>query len=207
MKKAKLKKQVTEKDKTKVQEKFNIKTKIITAILMLALLVGFYFLTVKILDNRKPDTSDIEDNVDVRKSNDIDYSDVENMVASSYYLLLNKADDSSNDEYDAYINSLKMIGYPIEFYYIDLSKDVNKEVLSDKEQIKNLKDLKVKDTTLIYIEDGKIKDTYVGSSKIIEYLSSFFTTEDSNETSNETSTSNKENSNKQEENKSNSNSK
>ena len=207
MKKAKLKKQVTEKDKTKVQEKFNIKTKIITAILMLALLVGFYFLTVKILDNRKPDTSDIEDNVDVRKSNDIDYSDVENMVASSYYLLLNKADDSSNDEYDAYINSLKMIGYPIEFYYIDLSKDVNKEVLSDKEQIKNLKDLKVKDTTLIYVEDGKIKDTYVGSSKIIEYLSSFFTTEDSNETSNETSTSNKENSNKQEENKSNSNSK
>ena len=185
MKKAKLKKQVSKKNEPQISEKFSVKTKIITIIISILVLVAFYFITVKIVENRKNDSENIEQEVvNVRKLNDIDYSDVEKMVASSYYLLFDKDDDSHNDEYDAYIDSLKAINFPIEFYYINLSKDENKDVLSSKEKLDDLKNIKVKDTTLIYVEDGKIKDTYVGNEKILEYLSSFFVTDESNSNSN-----------------------
>lgn len=209
MKKAKLKKQVSKKNEPQISEKFSVKTKIITIIISILVLVAFYFITVKIVENRKNDSENIEQEVvNVRKLNDIDYSDVEKMVASSYYLLFDKDDDSHNDEYDAYIDSLKAINFPIEFYYINLSKDENKDVLSSKEKLDDLKNIKVKDTTLIYVEDGKIKDTYVGNEKILEYLSSFFVTDESNSNSNSNDDKEESNSNKEStSNKSNSNEK
>ncbi len=181
MKKAKLKKQ-TNKSMIKASDnEFSIKYAIITVVIMLLILVGFYFLTEKILKKTTTDSEEQKEVVQVRKLNNINYSDVDNMVATSYYLLVDKADDENNDSYDLYINSLKYNNFPIEFYYIDLSDDNNKQLLADEEKLDDLKNLKVKDTTLIYVSEGKIKETYVGSNSILSYLSSFFSANNSNE--------------------------
>lgn len=181
MKKAKLKKQ-TNKSMIKASDnEFSIKYAIITVVIMLLILVGFYFLTEKILKKTTTDSEERKEVVQVRKLNNINYSDVDNMVATSYYLLVDKADDENNDSYDLYINSLKYNNFPIEFYYIDLSDDNNKQLLAEEEKLDDLKNLKVKDTTLIYVSEGKIKETYVGSNSILSYLSSFFSANNSNE--------------------------
>ena len=213
MKKARLNKQDIKKNKKNnkdLEEKFSVKASVITGILMLGALVGFYFLTDKILENRKVEETKEEEKVtvNVRKDNDIKYSEVEKIKDESYYLLIDKEDDENNSMYDIYINSLKYSNYSTNFYYVDLSKDENKDLLAKKDNLKNLKDLKVKDTTLIYVKDGKIDKTYVGGEKIIEYLVSFFSSDSNSNSNNSDSNSNKESkSNSNKESKSNSNKK
>ena len=190
MKKARIKQQNNKKDEKKVvSEGFSTKVKVITAIVLVVTLVGFYLLTLKLVKNRtKKDETSNKVEINVRKNNDINYSDIKNIKNSTYYLLIDKADDKSNSSYDSYINELKYINNPDEFYYIDLSKDENKKLLSDKEELKELDKLKVKDTTLIYVLDGKIKETYVGSKKILDKLDSLFSVdENSNKVSNSNS--------------------
>lgn len=187
MKKAKLKKQTNKSMIKASNNEFSIKYAIITIVIMLLILVGFYFLTEKILKKNNSNNEDNKEIVQVRKLNNINYSDVDNMVATSYYLLIDKADDENNDSYDLYINSLKYNNFPIEFYYIDLSDDNNKQLLADEEKIDDLKNIKVKDTTLVYVSDGEIKETYVGSNSILSYLSSFFSASNSNESDIDTS--------------------
>ncbi len=172
MKKARLNKQVDKKKETK--ENFTIKTKVITALILLLTLGSFYYLTIKIVDKQNKENKKENETIDVRKENDINYSDIDNIKDSSYYLLLDKEDDDKNSQYDTYINSLKKSNLGLEYYYIDLSKDENKKLLGDKEELKDLKKLKVKDTTLIFVEDGKVKETYVGSEKILNQLMSYF---------------------------------
>ena len=175
MKKAKLKTQTNKSMIKTSNNEISIKYAILTIIIMLLILVGFYFLTEKILKKTAVDNEENREVVQVRQLNNINYSDVDNMVSTSYYLLIDKADDENNDSYDLYINSLKYNNFPIEFYYIDLSDDNNKELLSDKEKLDDLKNLKVKDTTLVYVSEGEIKES------ILSYLSSFFNVNDSNE--------------------------
>lgn len=172
MKKARLNKQVNKEKKS--TENFTTKTKIITMLILLLTLGGFYYLTVKIVDKQNKEIEEENKTINVRENNNINYSDIENIKDSSYYLLLDKEDDENNSQYDTYINSLKNSSYGVEYYYIDLSKDENKDLLGDKEELKDLKSLKVKDTTLIFVEDGKIKETYVGSEKILNQLMSYF---------------------------------
>lgn len=200
MKKAKLKKQPEQKIKNK-QEDFSIKSLVIAIVIICLILGGFYLLTERIVKNTKDETAPTKEVVNVRKLNDIDYSDIEKMVTKNYYLLFDEADDKENEQYDLYINSLKYNNFPLEFYYIDLSKDENKDILGDKESLKDLDEIKVKETTLVYVKDGKISKTYVGSKEIIKYLSSFFEVEDKDKdtdkksNSNESKESNKEESN------------
>ena len=172
MKKARLNKQNTKKLET--TEDFTTKTKIITMFVLLLTLGGFYFLTEKIVEKQNKELKEQNKEINVREDNDINYSDIDSIKDESYYLLLDKEDDEKNKQYDNYINSLKSSNYGVEYYYIDLSKDENKDLLGDKEELKELKELKVKDTTLIFVEDGKIKETYVGSEKILNQLMSYF---------------------------------
>ncbi len=205
MKKAKLKRQEEKKINKNTGGGINkIVWFIISIVVILAILVGFYFLTEKILENRKDnEPEETKELVSVRKLNDINYSDVDKMVAKTYFLLFDKGDDKSNSQYDLYIDLLKYNNFGIEFYYIDLSKEENKGILGKKESLKTLGNIKVKDTTLIFVNNGDISNTYVGSKKILEYLSGFFGSTNSNSDgasndnkSNSNNTSNKSNSNK-----------
>lgn len=201
MKKARLKKQ-TNKNNNTLTEDFSIKSKIITTIVLLLMLVGVYFLTTKIVEKQNND-EDSSTTINVREDNDINYSDIENIKDSSYYLLLYNEEDENNSNYDTYINSLKYSNYSVEFYYINLSKDENKGILGDEEKLDDLTKLKIKDTTLIYVEDSEIKNTYVGSENILNQLLSFFISSEDNNTI--TSTSDNSNSNKESDSNSNEN--
>lgn len=173
MKKAKIVKKNKKEEEKKV-ETISIKNSIIVVLMMLLVLVGFYFLTEKLLEKQAKEVEEIN-TINVRKTNDINYSDIDDIVSDSYYLLLSKDDDKNNDEYDKYINTLTQYNFEYSFYYVDLSKKANKDLYDEEEEkLKELDDIQVKDTTLIFVSDGKIKDSYVGNEDILEHLSSFF---------------------------------
>ncbi len=178
MKKAKLKVQKPKEEK--ITNDFSMKKFIITIVVIVLVLIPTYFLA-DYLVKKKGNNSETQEMVHVRDINTINYDDVQNMVADSYYLLFNNTDDEHNDEYDAYIDVLKYVGHPVEFYYIDLSKEENKKVVSDKSSLDDLTNIKVKETTLILVEDGKITETYEGNEKIVDYLSSFLSVDEGNE--------------------------
>ena len=221
MKKARLKENTTKKsNKSSItDEKFSPKVAVVTSVLMLASLVGFYFLTDKLVKNRKTTTEESEEEMtSIRETNSINYSDIDKIEDKNYYLLLdggtkkeetsNTEDSKSNteesksnedkstsnkdksnsksnksnsnsdsntentidyaSEYDQhidYISYQKLVDE--KFYYIDYTKKENKDVFNKKEKLKDLKKLKVKEPTLIYVKDGKIDKTYVGNNNIL----------------------------------------
>lgn len=184
MKKARLKEKHT-KDNKKIEKDFSTKSKVITAILLLILLVGFYFLTDKLVSKKSVDTSNKESNktINVREENSINYSDIDSIKEDSYYLLLDKSDDENNNMYDIYINNI--VNQSLDsnkFYYIDLSKDENKKLVDKKSKLNDIKNIKVSDSTLLYVSKNDIKDKFEGGEKIIAKLSSYFivNTSDSN---------------------------
>jgi len=189
--------QNTKKDKKeiKTEENFSVKTKIITTVLMLLALVGMYFVTIPLTKNKKTNgTSNSNKNINVRKENTIKYSEISKIKDESYYLFFDKKDDDLNNTYDTYINSLANSNYQVNFYYIDLSDEANKDLLGDEQKLEKLSEIKVKDTTLILVDNKEIKSKYVGQSEVSNYLLSFFiqasnvtikTSSDSNSNSNE----------------------
>ena len=197
MKKARLIEQNTKKDKKELNtvEDFTVKTKVITAVLMLLALVGMYFVTIPLTKNKKTNgTSNSNKNINVRKENTIKYSEISKIKDESYYLFFDKKDDDLNNTYDTYINSLANSNYSVNFYYIDLSDEANKDLLGKDEELEKLDEIKVKDTTLILVDNKEIKSKYVGQSEVSNYLLSFFiqasnvtikTSSDSNSNSNE----------------------
>lgn len=189
MKKARIKEKHVEK-KNNISEKFSVKTKIITALILLVCLVGFYFLTDRLVSkNNKNSNSNSDSNktINVKEENSINYSDLSDIKDNSYYLLLYKSDDENNNMYDIYINNI--VNQSLDsnkFYYIDLSKEENKDILDKKSKLSDIKNIKVSDSTLLYISDNKIEDKYEGGEKIISKLSSYFivNTSDSNSDTN-----------------------
>ena len=178
MKKAKI---VEQKEKKYSKEKppvtFSVR-KFIVVIVIIAVILGlFYFLTEKIVKNLDTGSDNSNSNItyeSARKVNDITYEELKKMKATSYFVLIDKADDENNTNYDTYIDILNY-HLSVKFYYVDLSKEENKSLLDKKAKLESIDKLKVTDTTLIFVSDSKISNTYVGSEKILEYLASFFT--------------------------------
>lgn len=198
MKKAKL---VEPKEKKYSKEKpevtFSFRKFIVVVVIISVILGLFYFLTEKIV--KKIGTGENTSNSNItydkaREVNNLTYEELKNMKATSYFVLIDKADDTNNDSYDAFIDVLNY-HLNVKFYYVDLSKDENKSLLSDKEELESIDKLKVKDTTLIYVSDSKISATYVGSEKILEFLASFFSVNSNSNSSDNSNTSNETTSN------------
>lgn len=197
MKKARLKEEPKVENK-KVDNSFSIKKLLITIIIIIIVLIATYFLIDVIVKKygNNDKANETTNTLNVRKENDINYADIKNIKNDSYYLFFDKSDDENNNQYDILINSLTSNNYTSKFYYIDLSKKENKDLLVKESQLKELDKIKVKDTTLILVEDKKIKNKYEGSEEILTYLTSFFMTEEETDgqalSSSEKKTSNKE---------------
>lgn len=176
MKKAKLIVQ-KEKENNKVTNEFSFKKLIITIVIIVAVLTASYFLTDVIV--KKTNNSNNQEQIEipkVREENAIKYSEINKIEDKSYYLLFDEKDDANNSYYDVYIGLLSLKGLSTKFYYIDLGDEDNKDAIGKETSLKEVDKLKVKGTTLVAIEDGKVKETYEGSDKVLNYLLSFFST-------------------------------
>lgn len=146
MKKNKVKMEKYENDDVKL-----IKNLIIIFIVVVFVLVGFYFLTDKVV---MKDTETEEKQVEINYDN-ATVGTILNRPYDKYFVLLYNSEESEA----AYYGTL-LANYDGDdkIYFVDLSLKTNELYVNEKSSgvFKNIKDAKFSGPTLLEIEDGKV---------------------------------------------------
>lgn len=83
-----------------------------------------------------------------------------------YYVMIYDENDYNTVVYETYLNLYKQKEDSIRYYTADLTNYLNSSFVSDKSNfdIEDIKDLKIKTSTLLKIKKGKIEKHYTGDS-------------------------------------------
>ena len=89
---------------------------------------------------------------------------------NEYYVLIIDKEDENN--YQTYLTSYKEKENALRFYTVDLGNAFNKNYKADTSKLdtSEIKELKVKETTLVRIKERKIEESFEGKTKVIEKL-------------------------------------
>ena len=153
-----------------LDDNYQAKNMFIIIIVIIVLLVPLYFITTLVLNNQN--TEEIKNNNPVKTQNEkILVGQLLNRKDSSYYVIAYKKDNKMVSLFNQYLNDYKNKEEHLNIYKIDLDEGLNKNYISDTTNITDeLKDLKLSDTTLFKIVDGKIDSYYVGNNDVIDAL-------------------------------------
>ena len=128
---------------------------VITSVLFLIIIIGLFFLT-NFITNKK-DSSSLEFNYDTCL-----VGTMFNRPYDNYYVFLYSSKDLNASTYRGLITNYSDKDSSKKVYYVDLDDYFNKAYLAE-ESNKNaigIDDLKIKDSALVYINDGKIVKYY-----------------------------------------------
>jgi hypothetical protein len=104
-------------------------------------------------------------------TNEILIGEVLKQTDSKYHVLIISDDNKSIKTYETYLERDGMIsGY--EYYKVDINSFLNKNNIGQKSNLKvnKIEDLKIKETTLLVIEEAKIVKAYEGDDAIYKYV-------------------------------------
>ncbi len=154
-----------------IDDNYQTKNMFIIIIIMIVLLVPLYFITTLVIGNNKK-IENVKENTPVKiQTEKILVGQLLNRLDSSYYVIAYKRDNKMNTLFNQYIKDYKNKENHLEFYKIDLDDGLNKGYIGDETNITDdLKDLKISDTVLFKIEDGKIDSYYIGNNDVVDFL-------------------------------------
>lgn len=173
MKKAKLKetnKNNSKKRTVEEQESVSAKKVFVTITVILITFGAFYFLTDYLVSKRTSPKVESNSN-STTNTTEISFLDLLKQSEKEYYVfaLKNETDEKVYAQYAGY-NSKK-------YYTIDMTTPMNKNHMAEKTSVgDSVKDIRISDTTLFVVKDGKITDHFTGDEEIIEYLKKNITT-------------------------------
>ena len=176
MKKAKIKqiKQKKEKEIVQTQDTMSGKSVIITFLSIIIIFSAFYFLTDFLIFKRTSPSSNSNTN---ETSNIISFTEMLKQSDDEYYVLAVIQEEEI--VYERYAGSTGK-----KYYKIDMDNIMNSSHISDETSIgESVKDIKIADSTLFVIKDGKIIEHFTGKKDIIDYLQKNLKVESSNSNS------------------------
>ncbi len=145
-----------------------IRNLIIITVVVIALALGLYFLTDKVLS--KDTTSGT--------NADVDYTtcligNMFNRPYDEYYVFAFSSEDENASKYSSLISTYEKKDKALKIYKIDLDNNFNKSAVSDTSNKKptNASDVKIKNSALIHIKNGKVVNYYESSSDYEKVLS------------------------------------
>lgn len=154
-----------------IEENYPAKNMFIIIIIILLLLVPLYFITKLVINNDKEVETQEESTPVKIQTEKILVGQLLNRNKPSYYVIAYKKDNKMINLFNQYISDYKNKEEHLEFYKIDLDDGLNKGYISDTTNITDeLKDLKISDTTLFKIIDGKIDSYYIGNTDVVNAL-------------------------------------
>lgn len=166
----KIKKRVQKKQPVISNDNYQLKNMIIIITIIIIMFMVFYFITTTLIKDDEEVYLEEETSTETQKEK-ILVGQIFNRSDKEYYVLAYKQDDQFINLYETYISEYTSNDNHLNFYKVDLDEGLNKSYISDELNISDdLKELKINDTVLFKIVDGKIDSYYVGNSKIIEYL-------------------------------------
>lgn len=146
--------------------------KLLKLVIIVSLIVLIFYI-ITIFVNKKDETKD--ETTTTPATIQYDYILVGNILKQpnkSYYVLAKTSDDVNSKVYEAYLSNYKKLEDALRVYYIDLDNPLNSKFLNEESNFKinNVTDISFKETTLLLIENNKIKKTYEGKDNIIKIL-------------------------------------
>lgn len=145
-----------------------IRNLIIITVVVIALALGLYFLTDKVLN--KDTTSDT--------NADVDYTtcligNMFNRPYDEYYVFAFSSEDENASKYSSLISTYEKKDKALKIYKIDLDNNFNKSAVSETSNKKptSASDVKIKNSALIHIKNGKVVNYYESSSDYEKVLS------------------------------------
>ena len=158
--------------KQKQEDEYVQSTKsiIITLFVVLVVFLVFYLITVLINNNeRRLNTKEKEESEVSIQYIEILGDDTFTMSPEEYYVLFYDSEGPEAVYYDYLVSQYSSLENRY-IYKVDLNKGFNKKFITEDKSNKKAKkagDLKVKDATLIRINDGKNVEYIEGSSQVI----------------------------------------
>lgn len=152
--------------------------KLLKFIILVSLIVlAFYVVTLFV--NKDEEQASTETPTTIQ----YDYILVGNILtqpSEDYYVLAKTSDDINSQVYEAYLSNYTSIKDALRVYYIDLDNPLNSKFLKEESnfKFKNVTDISFKETTLLLIQDNKIKKTYEGKDNIIKVLTELTKTDE-----------------------------
>lgn len=142
-----------------MEDKYSIKNLIIIFVIIIAILVGFYFITFLITNNKSNKTTDEVTNESVIDYDTILVSDIYKQSESSYYVLVKYPGDEKTSNYESSLEKYGQKESAIHVYQIDLSSAFNKKFIANETDLTQNIPVFNK-TTLLKIENGVITENY-----------------------------------------------
>lgn len=132
------------------------------SIIVLLLLVVFTVITNAIINNKGTNTPTTIQYTKIIVGNILSRSETE------YYVLVEKKDDPSLTTYDSYLSTYNNKEGHLKVYKVDLSDGFNQIYNDEKSNldVTDISEIRFSTTTLLYIKEGKIVETYANSEKI-----------------------------------------
>lgn len=95
-----------------------------------------------------------------------------NLEEKEYYVIVTHEEDPDASLYGTYLNLYQEKEKSLPVYTANLDDVLNQPFQNTTSHlnVKNLKDLKIKEATLFYIKDHKIVKTYEGKEKIVKHF-------------------------------------
>ena len=150
---------------------FSLKSIIIMLIIMFVVFVGFYFITVKVLDRQETNKTNVPIVSDEYQSEKILFSQMLTRKETEYYVYAYDEKSKLYSLFEQYIKKYDEKEDKLPIYRIDLNDGMNKNYISNKTVVNDsLEGLKVSDTTLFKVNNGKIEAFYTQSNDIANAL-------------------------------------
>ena len=139
-------------------------------VLVILIVFGaFYIFTYYLQKNKQMTSTENKPNtITTIQYDEILIGNLLNQKEGDYYVLIvNKSDYSAR-----YKNYLTKFSGKNKFYYSLIDNGLNKKYITDSSNLKvdNIEDLKISQTSLLKINNGKIVETYDGNASVMEAL-------------------------------------
>jgi hypothetical protein len=146
--------------------------KLIELVIIVSLIVlVFYVITLFVNKKEDSDEQTTTTPAEIQYDN-ILVGNILSQPNDKYYVLVRLSDDVNTNTYEVYLSNYEYMTDSLRTYYVDLNNPLNSKFLKEESnfKIKNITDISFKETTLLLIENKKIKKTYEGKDEIINIL-------------------------------------
>ena len=145
-------------------------------LIVLIIFVIFWGLTIFIKNNRKVEPTNVKNNsVTIIQYDEILVGEILEQAKDEYFVLVLNNLKTEKEVYESYIKKSESDEESLKIYTVNLNSAFNSNFISDESnfRIKDIKDIKFKDSTLLKIEEGRIVEYFEGQNEILEYLNSY----------------------------------
>lgn len=158
----------------KNENEFN---KLIKIILILILFFAIFYGITYFVSNKQQNiigNGESQQKIAAIQYDKIIVGDIKNQKRDEYYVFMDKSDSNNYDLYQSYLSNYASKEDAIKVFTVDMNDIFNQDYYAKESNIDtdDMSEFRIKEATLLKIEDGTIVESYEGKDEIVAKLKS-----------------------------------